>query len=190
LKQVLALAQMTALCLCLCACSGGASEAELAQEIRIRFLSAENVTLTADLTADYETAVFACKLEYACRGAEGTVSVLAPDTVAGLEAQIADGTLQLRYDGAAWDAGRLNADGLSPVTALPLALREWRDGFISDRYRESWNGTDAVVLVTETADDTALRTWFDAGTLQPIRGEYYRNGILVLGMDFTAVSLS
>ena len=77
---------MAAVLLTLCACSGHDPSQEFI-DIRAAYL-ASDITLSAELTADYGDRRYDYSLSYTGDGKSGEVSILSPETVSGISAQI------------------------------------------------------------------------------------------------------
>ena len=191
MRQVFALAQMITLCLCLtllCACARG--ETTLPQEkIRSEFAEAQQVEMTLKLTADYGTRVYEYTVSYTGSGDIGTLEILQPESIAGLRAELREGSAYLVYDGTEFETGAILPDGVSPVDALPMLITQWQTGYVTDAVSESYKGLDTVALTTAVSDAVSLRTWFDGETLLPVHAEISYNNSVVLFCDFEDVVL-
>lgn len=191
MRQVFALAQMITLCLCLtllCACTRG--EAALPQEkIRAEFQAAQQVEMTIALTADYGSRVYDYTVSYTGSGDIGTLEILQPESIAGLQAELREGSAYLVYDGTEFETGAILPDGLAPIDALPMLITQWQTGYVTDAVSERYKGQDTVALTTAVTDDVSLRTWFDEETLLPVHAEVSYNNSVVLFCDFEDVSL-
>ena len=119
--------------LLLSACTGGAegNEAEeLALQIRGEYLAMSSCAGQAAITADYGQRVYQYELAVAVDGEETTLTLSAPDTVAGITARVTGQDGQLEYDGLSVETGPLDPEGLSPVSAVPALLEGARSGYI------------------------------------------------------------
>ena len=188
MRQVTALALMIMLVFAAVSCSGtpgGAEEAAL--EIRTELLEAEKLIIGADITADYGDRVYEFTVKYTGTADLGTIAVLAPETIAGITAEVTQGGCTLVYDGARLDMGALTTGGMSPADALPVLVAQWRGGFITVTGYEKLGETDTVVLITDIEDNTQQKTWFDARTHLPVRAELSDGGRLVIACVFNDV---
>ena len=96
--------------LLLSACTGGAegNEAEeLALQIRGEYLAMSSCAGQAAITADYGQRVYQYELAVAVDGEETTLTLSAPDTVAGITARVTGQDGQLEYDGLSVETGPL-----------------------------------------------------------------------------------
>ena len=127
---------LLAMLLILSGCGRGDRDAERLLEIRTRALAAA-CAMEASVTADYGDRVyeFVLRLEESAPG-EGVVSVLAPETLAGVTVSYTAGNGTLRYDDLTLDTGALTKTGLSPMEALPALLTSWRSGAVTSVGRE------------------------------------------------------
>jgi len=174
--------------LLLASCARNAQSAEeLAQEIREELLSASRLIIGADITADYGDRVYNFTIRYAGNAEAGEISVLAPEQIAGIVAEVTLENLVLVFDGARLDTGALTRGGLSPVGALPVLISQWQSGSIESVGRETLNGVDTVTIVTVIDESASQKTWFDARTHLPIRAEISENGRMVVRCLFNNV---
>ena len=113
--------------LLLSACTGGAegNEAEeLALQIRGEYLAMSSCAGQAAITADYGQRVYQYELAVAVDGEETTLTLSAPDTVAGITARVTGQDGQLEYDGLSVETGPLDPEG-TPGTGSEVSL--WFD---------------------------------------------------------------
>ena len=101
---------MMILGLSLSACGGaeGGNRAEqLALDIRGEYLEMGGCTASLELTADYGQRVYTygIGLNYASEG-ETTLTITAPENIAGVTARILEGETALEYDGMRVETGR------------------------------------------------------------------------------------
>lgn len=188
-------APMTALCLLLLCSCGGAEELQQVQLLRERYAAAAGCAGTAEVTADYGQRVYEFTLDFAAQGEELTLTLTAPEEVAGITARVSGEQTSLEYDGAILDTGALSPDGLSPVSAVPLLLRSAAEGF-SDRC--VWEGEKDAPEFHVTYRDperspgegTEVDLWFAGDTGDLLRGEVSVDGYRVILCEFTAFSLT
>ena len=148
--------------------------------------AAEEISVTADVTASLGNERFSCTLECTA-GADGaTVEVKAPETIAGIRAVVgADGTT-IEYAGLSLGIG--GRPDSAPVTALPLLLGALRSGSTLRSWTEWEEGRTLFVRDLYVTDDTALTVWFDAEALQPVHAEFARGGETVLRCEIREFS--
>lgn len=179
---------MISLCLLLSACShSGMSADKMAKEIRSEILDAGNIRMTLNITADYGDNVYDFKLHFEGGTDGGTLTVLEPETIAGLTAVFTADGLTFQYDGASLDTGELNESGLSPIGSLPAMLTQWCEGYISQSTYETMDGLSCTAVSFSVSDDTQLRTWFDCETYLPVRSELTSSGSVVIFCEFENV---
>ncbi len=153
--------------LCLSACSGHAPSQSFI-DIRAAYLAAD-ITLTADVTADYGDRCYEYSLSYTGDGKSGEVSVLSPEEICGISARIDDsGKVSLQSDDVVIDTGVLYGTGVTPVESLPLIVNAIREGYVSSVYSEAINGEEYITVeIDETPAGESERIiytlWFAAG---------------------------
>ena len=166
-----------------CARAGKGAE-ETVLDIRTELLEAERLVIGAVITADYGDRVYEFTVKYTGSADAGEITVISPDSIAGVTAEVSQDGCTLVYDGARLDMGALTTGGMSPVEALPVLIAQWRGGFITASGFERLGDTDTVVLMTDIEDNTKQKTWFDGRTHLPIRAELSDNGKLVVTCVF------
>jgi len=170
-------------CLSLTACK---SEQEQANDAALKIRSGilENAPhLTASVTADYGDRVYDFTLSY--DAAAGVLTVLEPEILAGITVQVTNGSTALKFDGVELNTGPLTEDGLTPVSALPVIVTAWKQGYITEAYYEKLDDVQTVVLATSLSDTVTHTTWFDAGTYQPVKSEIASDGYAVIQCRYT-----
>lgn len=173
------------------ACSGEDRAAEYAQEIRIKYLEADTISLTADITADYGESVYEFKVSFAASDGEYELEIIEPENIRGLRAKTKNGSMKLEYDGAELDTGTILSEGVSPVDALPLALEAWRSGYIIESIIDELDGEASIktTIIVSEKDDIELITWFSEESFLPIRAEFSVAGQRVIMCGFSDVSI-
>lgn len=190
-------AQMMILCVLLTACGGGegagASKAEeLALQIRTEYIGMVSCAAQMEVTADYGERVYEYGMDLAWSQDEGTTLTLtAPADVAGVSIRIEAGETAMEFDGARIETGTLNADGLSPVDAVPALLKYVNEGFISACTEEALGETNALRVCYQEPDaqpgtGTEASVWFDLSTHAMLRGEISEDGATVVQCVFTS----
>jgi len=156
--------------LLLTGCGGTAPERKI-ERMREVLTAAQEIQMTADVTANLANEVFQCTLRCMATPEQTTVEVAAPETVAGVRAVLDPENMRIEYgDLSLGVAG--NAAVPSPVTALPLLLRTLREGSCLRSWTE-WED-DKTLFVREyyVTDDGTLTLWLDSGTLLPLYAEF------------------
>ena len=185
MKKLLTLMLMISLTLlCGCAVNGGAEDKAI--EIRAKFNDCAEISLRAEMTADYGERVYDYAVSYTGDGATGLLNIEKPLEIAGVCVIYEEDGPRLMYDGAVLDTGPLWADGASPAEAFPMLIDSWRRGWISAAWKESLGGRACVVLdICSGNDESRLsRTWFYEDTLEPAAAELFSEGVSVLRCTF------
>jgi hypothetical protein len=178
------------LCGSLFACGGPKNGGrELALDIRAGLLKASGLDMTAEVTADYGDRVYQFIFTYAGNAGEGTLTLTAPENVAGLKMRVSVSTGAISYDGAELDTGKLTGDGLSPAEAVPVLINQWQSGYISGCNLEKLGAADTVAVTTDVTETVKARTWFDVKTHLPLRSELSENGRMVIACTFSGVAV-
>ena len=173
--------------LLLTGCGAGGAEERLKAQ-REKLSAAEEITFTADITADLGSEVFDCTLDCAWTPEELTVQVSAPESITGVCTRFRDGEAVLEFGDVSLGVGTAGEEGLSPVSAVPLLTDALRSGFLRRVWRERDGERELLAAEIYVTDAAALTMWFDAETLTPLHGEFYRDGRMILRCeirDFT-----
>lgn len=171
---------LLALMLLLSGCGRGDKNAERLAEARTRALGAA-CAMEASVTADYGDRVydFTLRLEESAPG-EGVVSVLAPETLAGVTVSYTAGCGTLRYDDLTLDTGELTKSGLSPMEALPALLQSWRSGAVTSIGREKLGETETLFLRCDASgngeETVGHLLWLEEESGRPVQMEIVADG--------------
>lgn len=174
--------------LILSSCQGSKnSGTELALDIRASLLEAVKLEMTAAVRADYGERVYDFTFKYSGKADKGELEITAPESIAGLKANISVTGGTLEYDGAVLDTGAVTEDGLSPAAAIPVLISQWQSGYISGCNYEKLDDNEALAVTTDITETVKQRTWFDVKTHLPLRAELSENGKMVIACVFNNV---
>ena len=176
MKRAILPALMITLLLCACG-NGGAAAEEKLEARRDALAAAEEITFTADVTANLGDEVFACTLACAATPEEVSAEVLAPEPVAGVRAVSRDGETTLRYEGVQLSVG---AAGLGPMQAVPLLMRALKAGHVIRAWTETAERGALIAAEIYADDNYALTVWFDSAALSPVHASLSEGGTELL----------
>ena len=170
-KMFLTVQMMILLCL-LCACGGkGNDPIQAAMDFRTALLAHGGCGFELEAQAETEAGVWELRLDCALDPAgNGTVTVLAPDSIAGITARTTDGGPSLRYEDLALGLGLLPGTELAPAAAPGRLVRAWGQDWIASAGRE-----EGALLFCCQDGDLEVRTWLGADGL-PLRAELLQQG--------------
>ena len=167
--------------LCGCADDGKSQFLEFVNVVS----SAENISFSAKVSAQYsdKTAQFTLGYEQTADGA--SVSVIEPEMLRGIKANVTGKNLSLEYDGAMLDIGTLDDAVLSPMSSLPLIVQAMRNGHLEI----SWVEDDMLAARIIPADDYVVTLWSDS-SLTPRSAEisYKENTVVLVEISDWSVS--
>lgn len=158
-------------------------------DVRAEYLAGD-VTLSANLSADYGDRRYDYVLSYTGDGKSGEVNILSPEEVSGISAQIdKDKRVSLKCDGVLIDTGVLYGSGTTPVEALPLIVNAIREGYVAAVYHEQIDGCECFVAeLDETPagsnEKTLYTLWFSTESNALLRAEIAINGFTVISAVF------
>lgn len=161
---------------------------ELALGLRGEYLEMTACSAHLAVTADYGQRVYDYEMDAALEGEELTLTLTAPETVAGMTAHLSQGKGQLEYDGVWVETGTLDEDGLTPLGAFPAMLEAIRGGYITACSLEE----EETLLRLDCGDPTAspgkgreVTLWLDVSTRNLVRGEIRVDGYHVIVCECT-----
>ena len=168
------------LMLLLTACGGG-EETNVVTQLQQQYAAVETATMEAEIVCHYGDEVRTYTLLCAYSPEKSTVTVLAPENLAGISAQVENGTLTLSYDDISLDAGTYSAAAVSPVVALPKLMEAAAWGYPAEQSEEALGERTCIRLGCDLSDEpgTLYTTWFDAQSLLPLRSEIAVDGTLL-----------
>ena len=175
--------------LSLAACQKGLSPEDAAGAIQEEFRAAGEVKFSAGIRADYGDRLFDCGVSCSSDDQGGVITVAEPELIAGVTVRFSGDGAALSYDGAEVFTGEILPEGLSPVDAVPLMLRLWREGLVTEAVFEKWGGEECLAALFHVDDRVEARTWFTRDTGLPLRCEIYLDGYTVIGCDLYNVIL-
>ena len=168
------------LTLLLTAC-GGEEERDPASELQAAYAGLAAATLEADIPCHYddETRTYTMLCDYT--PGSSTVTVLAPEDLAGISATVAEGELTLSYEDVSLDAGSYSAAAISPVAALPKLMEAAAAGYVSQQSVEELEERSCLRLSCDLDGEEGdlYTTWFDQETLLPLYSEISVDGVVV-----------
>ena len=143
-----------------------------------RLAETETLSFTAKLRAEYEHKTARFTLDYREDGGLASVTVTAPELIAGICARVGRDGTKLEYGDVSLDTGDLDDRGLSPMSALPLLVKTLRSVSPESCWQE-----DGRTVVQLLADDALLCTvWLGSEGL-PVRAEIISDGRLTVVME-------
>ena len=156
--------------LLLTGCGGAAPERKI-ESMRETLNAAQEICVTADVTANLDGEVFPCTLSCTATPDETAVEVLAPETIAGVRALVEPSNMRIEYADVSLGVGGAAAVP-SPVTALPAILQALREGSTLRSWTEKEDGNNLFVRELYVTDDCTLTLWLDGETLLPLYAEF------------------
>ena len=110
-----------------------------------------------------------------------TVTVTAPENVAGVTAQIRDGETAVEYEGVRLSVGAAGETGLHPISAVARLCEALRRGHVI----RAWPEGDETAAEIFIDGETGLTVWFSGGALTPCGAEFARGGAVAVRCELT-----
>ena len=178
MRRTLSAVLMMTLCLLLTSCGAAENGIRDAMTFRQVLQEAGRCSFTANVVAEVEDRGYEFTLSAVYQsGGPTTVTVTAPETIAGISASMTERNAVLSFDGVELDFGCLDSAVTSPLYA-PLVFGQcWDTAYIDcggmdgEEYRVTYRqGSGQEELI--------LETWFSGEA--PVRCELYRQETLLL----------
>ena len=179
----------------LTACKGSSSIQKAPEEIQQFYSGVSRIDTTYVVQTDYQDRVseFTLKYQKSPDMAAGTVTVEAPEEIAGVGASIGEDGLVLSYDGASLEVPVPELNGFTPVEAVPSVMHTLAGSLPVDAVKETVDEIDCVALTYEMNEGRASvlkRVWFDLNSLFPVKAEVYLDGTCVFSISFLTFDAS
>lgn len=169
------------LCLLLSGCGSSSAIKNAYREFSAALSETESLYFTAAVRAEYEHKTARFTLEYAEDESGGTVTVLAPELIAGVSAHIEPDSTSLQYDGIMLDTGDLDDFGLSPMSSLPMLIQSLKGGYLDSFWEE--DGKTVYQLIPN--DNLICTVWFNPSDMSPVRAELITDGRVTVYIDIS-----
>ena len=178
MRKALLFAPMLMLLLTAC---GGGEEKDPAAVLQQQYAAVAEATMEADVTCHYEGEERTYTLLCAYTPEKSTITVLAPDNLAGISATLEGEELTLSYDDISLDAGSYSAAAISPVAALPKLMTAASAGYLTEQSEETVGERPCLRLTFDLSEEEGAlyTTWFDQETLLPLQSEISVDGAVV-----------
>lgn len=178
MKKRLALLLVMSLLFALSAC-GDNEEKKIVDMFCGEVAEAESIRFTAALRAEYPDKTSEFELEYVQNQDGIRVTVLEPEIISGISAVVSDENARLEYDGAILDIGTLSANGLSPMSALPITMMAIKNAYVDS----TWTEDDVTAAKLIPSDDTEIILRLNAEAI-PCAAEIICDGKTVVFIEF------
>jgi len=174
------------LTLLLTAC-GGEGERDPAAALQEQYAAVAEAEMEAEITCHYGGEVRSYTMECGYTPEKSRVTVLAPQELAGISAEVEKGELLLSYEDISLDAGTYSGAALSPVTVLPELMEAAAAGYVTEMSREPRQERDCLRMSCglDRSASTVYTTWFDEETLLPMYSEVVMEGTLVYQTEWS-----
>ena len=139
------------------------------------------LSVTANVRAEYEDKTARFTLGYEEDGEGATVTVLAPELIAGISARVDSGSTSLQYDSVVLDTGSLDNFGLSPMSSLPVLVEAMRSAHLDS----CWEENGLSVLQLEPEDELKCTLWLEGESLTPLRAELISGGRVTVYIEIS-----
>ncbi len=141
-----------------------------------------------DITAHFPAREVSFILDYTYNREENDrACVVSPDEIAGMCFTVTGERSSVNFDGANLEMGRLNEDNLSPLSTVPILMKHWTGGNISEKSTTKIFDRDAYLIISRSAGESSaveVRSWFSKDDLLPLYAEIFSDGERVIQCKF------
>lgn len=189
MRQLKLALMMILLPLLLVGCGGSENEAEeAALGFRTAFIAAGEAEARVNLRADYGDYVRDFTIDFSyVNGDQCTMTLVAPETIAGLTATLESGSAVLKYDGIELVTGTMYDSGLTPLDALPYMMEAWRGAVIEQCAYEKQDDTELLRISFNAGDNVVYTLWADGKT--PVAAEIAASGTTFIFCEFETFTM-
>ena len=178
-----------AISLLLCGCSDAHHGEEMMTEFSESVALAQTIELQAEISADVGGKDFDFTVLYTKNAQEERVEVISPENIAGVAAVIHDGGASLHYDDLILAVGSITQNGVSPMSAITLALSAVGHGNFSAVRAESDGETDMTAADFFLSDTQSVTVYLDKDVI-PKYITISENGKTVAECEILSFSMS
>ena len=173
--------------LLLTGCAGKREPVQSALDLRTKLMESGGCSFDSDIIAHYEDRAYQFSL--CCQYADGktTLTVTAPEEIAGITAYVERGQTQLEFDDTILELGELANGYVSPVAAPWLLVQCWLEEYIA--YAGPDGEAERVTYLQGYNDaELSVDTWLQDGT--PVYAEVTHDGVRCLAMTLNNVQFT
>ncbi len=167
---------------------GSCADASSSRAVTDKLQSINGADIVAEVTATYPDHAAEYTLSYSyIKDGDDKITVLSPDSIAGISVTILNGETALEFDGTHLETGKLDNSGLSPLSCLPSLMSAWVGGNVAETANSSHDRADCTLVIsrcTENNISLEYRTWFENSSHKPLYAEIYSDGRRVIQCEF------
>ncbi len=174
--------------LLLCGCGESDRLEKGFDEAREKWRAAEELSFTADVTAELYESSFECSLLCTRSGDETLVEVLAPENISGIKARLKKGEAQIEFDNIILAIGDPMKGEVSPLGAVALIMSALLESPASQFWKEKQQERDLAVTELYISENQYARLWFLKENYSLVHAELVSDGRAVVKckiVDFT-----
>lgn len=180
---------MTLFVLLFSGCGQANDSEDKADELRKQLSQIAACEIECSMIADYGEAVYDFKLAFSYDSdGESILTVIEPENISGLQIALNGDTLELLFSQTRLETGTITSNGLTPVTAIPMMLSAWKDGYVYSIGNEKLDDVDCLLLNIKMMDgdeDLSYNLWVGAESFIPCKAEIIYQGNSVISCQFS-----
>ena len=171
-----------------CSLGSGSRETDrMALDIQNEYRDSTECAARASIVSDYGQRIHSYEMEVAVSGERTTLTITAPEEVAGISA-VAEGVdTFLEYGELVLETGPLDGEGLTPVSAVPVLLEAARNGMIcccTMEEKEDLLRVEYGDPQREPGQGREVTIWFSPSDHSIRQGEIALDGVRVISCTF------
>lgn len=165
------------MCLVLSGCGKDQNSRQLQQAVDFRtaVMASESCRFLADVTVDFSDHIYQFVLSCSyVPGGEAAISVVEPESIAGISARISADGVDVEYDGVMISFGQLANGHVAPMSLPWLLGNAWTNGYISSAGTDG-DKTIVTCMLGYGEEQLMVQTWLGEGNV-PERCEIFYDG--------------
>ena len=187
MRRLLSAVLMMTLLLGLTGCGRQSADEKSALALRTAVTEAAGCRFQMNVNADCDSRLYTFDLSYEDDGTEKTVTVLSPDTVAGVRATV-DENLLLEFEDVVLDFGMPEGALTTPLLLPHLLAQCLKSAYIAYT-SDSESGTAVRYYYGYEQDRLEVQVVIDRASLTPLTCEIFQNGQVILSAKISEFEL-
>lgn len=161
-----------------------------ALDFRAALLASESCSYSADVTADFGARVYQFSLSctYHSQENNAALTVTAPETIAGIQAEIDGETAAVTFEDVALELGTMAGGHVAPMQLPQIIGEAWTYGYL-ETLSEVENGYLVTARTGYDEEELLIYTYYDL-QMSPTRAEVFYDGDCVLSAAIENFSIT
>lgn len=177
------------LVLLMCGCASGQSMST-DDEISDYYKNLSEFSCQVTARTDYGDRVIDFVFDYDLESdGNQNFKLISPEVISGLTASVEQGSVELTFDDTVVYYPELPDTKLSPLQMFPLALFQWKNGYLTASGKDKIAGVQCwqqTFMTTQNETVINQQVWFSSDNYAPVVSELFVDGALVVRFTFSS----